>query len=261
MKLARRNAQRLLKLVNTLLDFARIEAGRAQASYEPTDLAALTAELASNFRAACERAGLALTVDCPPLTAPVYVDRDMWEKIVLNLLSNAFKFTFQGGIDVALRGLGDAVELAVSDTGTGIPARELPRVFERFHRIDGARGRSHEGSGIGLALVQELVRLHHGHDPCRKRGGRRGALHRDASRRPRPARFQRDPQRVMAAGTLASTALKADAFVEEALRWLPDEPHEPAAVLAGARGAVLRAASAAAPACWSPTTMPTCAIT
>ena len=224
--LARRNAQRLLKLVNTLLDFARIEAGRAQASYEPTDLAALTAELASNFRAACERAGLALTVDCPPLTAPVYVDRDMWEKIVLNLLSNAFKFTFQGSIDVALRGDGDVVELTVSDTGSGIPARELSRVFERFHRIDGARGRSHEGSGIGLALVQELVRLHKG---TIRAESEEGAGARFIVTLP-AGRAHLDPQRVMAPGTLASTALKADAFVEEALRWLPDAPHEPAAV-------------------------------
>ena len=119
---AHRSSLRLLKLVNTLLDFSRIEAGRVQAVYEPTDLAALTAELASNFRSACEKAGLRLVVDCPPLPQPVYVDRDMWEKVVLNLLSNAFKFTFEGEIAVRLRAVGDAVELAVHDTGTGIPA-------------------------------------------------------------------------------------------------------------------------------------------
>ncbi len=95
---AHRNALRLVKLVNTLLDFSRIEAGRAQALFEATDLAAFTAELASNFRSLCERAGLRLRVDCPSLpdSEPVYVDRDMWEKIVLNLLSNAFKFTLEG---------------------------------------------------------------------------------------------------------------------------------------------------------------------
>ena len=83
--------------MNTLLDFSRIEAGRVQASYEPIDLAAFTAELASVFRSAIERAGLTLTVDCPPLPEPLHVDREMWEKIVLNLLSNAFKHTFEGG--------------------------------------------------------------------------------------------------------------------------------------------------------------------
>ena len=111
------------------------------------------------FRSAIERAGLRLVVDCPPLPEPVYVDREMWEKIVLNLLSNAFKFTFEGEIAVRLRRRRTTrAELTVRDTGTGIPADELPRLFERFHRVEGARGRTHEGTGIGLALVQELVR-------------------------------------------------------------------------------------------------------
>ena len=153
---------RQLKLVNTLLEFSRIEAGRIEASFEPTDLSTLTAELASVFRSAIERAGLTLIVDCPPLPEPVYVDRAMWEKLVLNLLSNAFKFTFEGEIEVSLRVVGKAVQLTVRDTGTGIPADEIPRLFERFHRVKNARGRSFEGSGIGLAFVKELVRLHGG---------------------------------------------------------------------------------------------------
>ena len=160
--LIQRNGLRLLKLVNTLLDFSRIEAGRVQAAYEPVDLAAFTAELASVFRSAVEKAGLQLDVDCPPMSEPAYVDREMWEKIVLNLVSNAFKFTFEGVIEVKLRNTGTHFELTVRDTGTGIPADELPKLFERFHRVAGARGRTHEGSGIGLALVQELVRLHGG---------------------------------------------------------------------------------------------------
>ena len=118
--LLRRNGLRLSKLVNTLLDFARIEAGRLEATYEATDLPALTRDLAGAFRSAIERAGLRLTVDTPALGHAVYVDRDMWEKIVLNLLSNALKFTFQGEISVALRGEGDHVELTVSDTGVGV---------------------------------------------------------------------------------------------------------------------------------------------
>ncbi len=158
----RRNGQRLLKLVNNLLDFSRLEAGRTRAVYEPVDLAAYTAELASVFRAAIEKAGLRLTIDCPPLPEPAFVDRDMWEKIVLNLVSNAFKYTFQGEIEVALRATGGSAVLSVRDTGTGIPTAELPSLFNRFHRVEGARGRTHEGTGIGLALVAELARLHGG---------------------------------------------------------------------------------------------------
>ena len=159
---AYRNSRRLQKLVNALLDFSRLEAGRMTAHYQPTDLAVYTAELASGFRSAMEKAGLRLTVSCPPLPELVHVDREMWEKIVLNLLGNAFKFTLRGGVSVSLRQNNSHVELAVSDTGAGIPAPELPRLFERFYRVRGAAARSHEGTGIGLALVRELVRLHGG---------------------------------------------------------------------------------------------------
>jgi signal transduction histidine kinase len=162
LEIAHRNSLRLLKLVNTLLDFARIEAGRIEAVYEPIDLAAATAELASMFRSAIEKAGLRLVVDCTPLPEKVYVDREMWEKIVLNLLSNAFKFTFEGEIKVSLCLRRERVELSVSDTGAGIPTTDLPHIFERFHRIRGTRSRTHEGTGIGLSLVQELAKIHGG---------------------------------------------------------------------------------------------------
>ncbi len=162
LQMVHRNSLRLLKLVNDLLDFSRIEAGRVEAHYQPIDLAAYTAELTSVFRTAVERAGLQLVVDCAPLCEPVYVDCDMWEKIVLNLLSNALKYTFAGKISVSLIAGAKTVQLAVSDTGTGIPEHELPHLFERFHRVEGARGRTHEGSGIGLSLVAELVKLHGG---------------------------------------------------------------------------------------------------
>ncbi|MEH6458814.1 ATP-binding protein [Chitinimonas sp. JJ19] len=157
-----RSAVRLLSLVNSLLDFARIESGRLQGRFAPTDLAGLTTGLAGSFQSLLEQAGLRLVVDCPALPEPLYVDAALWEKIVLNLLSNAFKFTWQGEIGVRLRWLGQGAELEVWDTGCGIPAAELPRMFERFHRVEGTRGRSFEGSGIGLSLVQEFVALHGG---------------------------------------------------------------------------------------------------
>lgn len=214
---AHRNSLRLLKLVNTLLDFSRIEAGRVQAVYEPTDLASYTAELASVFRSAVERAGMRLLVDCPPLAEPVYVDRDMWEKVVLNLLSNAFKYTLEGEIAVTLRQTGETVELAVRDTGVGIPAEEIPRLFERFHRVKGTRGRTHEGTGIGLALVQELVKLHGGRVDVRSVHGL-GTTFRVTIPL---GKEHLAPDRIHVARALDATALGATAFVEEALRWLP----------------------------------------
>ncbi|CAD5954967.1 Sensor histidine kinase TmoS [Planktothrix tepida] len=162
LQVAKRNSLRLLKLVNTLLDFSSLEAERFQAVYEPTDLSRFTTELASMFRSAIERAGMQLIIDCPPLPELIYIDREMWEKIVLNLLSNAFKFTFKGKITVSLRWMGDHVQLNVQDTGIGIRSKDIPHVFERFHRVSEAQGRTYEGSGIGLSLVKELVQLHAG---------------------------------------------------------------------------------------------------
>jgi signal transduction histidine kinase len=164
LSMVHRNGLRLLRLVNTLLDISRIEAGRVQARFQPVELAGFTADLASNFRSACERAGLRLETRSPPLPQPVYADPEMWERVVLNLVSNAFKYTLAGAITVAMDTSADgkAAVLTVRDTGTGIPEAELPHIFDRFHRIEGQRGRTMEGTGIGLALVNELVRLHGG---------------------------------------------------------------------------------------------------
>jgi signal transduction histidine kinase len=215
LQLLHRNALRLLKLVNTLLEFSRIEAGRVEAVYEPVDLSALTSDLASSFRAAVEGAKMALVVECPPLPEPIYVDRAMWEKIVLNLLSNAFKFTFDGSITVRLGMVDDRACLEVADTGTGIAEEEIPRLFERFHRIEGAQSRSHEGSGIGLALIQELVRLHGGEIRVSSRIGtgttfmvclRRGSAHLPAAC-------------IRAERALPSSGPGAKSFVDEVARW------------------------------------------
>ena len=212
-----RSALRLQKLVNTLLDFSRIEAGRAQASYVATDLAGFTANLASTFRSAVEKAGLEFVIDCPPLPEAAYVDREMWEKIVLNLLSNAFKFTFTGRIAVSIR-MDRAFELKVSDTGGGIPAAELPRIFERFRRVEGAKSRTYEGTGIGLALVQELVKLHGGAVSVESFEGAGSTF---AVSIPR-GRAHLPQERVGAPRELASTALGPASYVQEALGWLAE---------------------------------------
>ncbi|MBI0329662.1 ATP-binding protein [Burkholderia plantarii] len=216
LQVAHRNGLRLLRLVNSLLDFSRLEAGRLQARFVRTDLAKLTMDLASNFRSLMERANLSLTVDCEPLAAPVAVDRGMWEKIVLNLLSNAFKFTFAGGVSVTLRQR-EHVELIVSDTGIGIAAEQLPRIFERFHRVEGARGRSFEGSGIGLALVEELVRMHGGRIDVVSAAGQ-GTTFTVSIPPGLPSASGAEPD----AGPRMPDRDAAQAFLEEAARWLPD---------------------------------------
>ena len=218
LELAHRNALRLLKLVNTLLDFSRIEAGRVQLVYEPTDLAAYTRGLAEGFRPAMENAGLDFNVDCAPLLEPIYLDREVWEKVVLNLLSNAFKFTLKGTVTVELHGRETAAELIVKDTGIGISAAELPRLFERFHRVRNTEARTHEGTGIGLALVQELVRLHGG-EICVSSIAGQGTTFTVTM----PAGAQHVPKEHSKADhRQASTATGPASFVQEANRWLPD---------------------------------------
>ena len=211
-----RNGLRLTKLVNTLLDFSRIEAGRTQATYAPVDIGSLTAELASVFRSAVERAGLTYAVDCRPQDEPVYVDTDMWEKVVFNLLSNAVKFTFDGTISVRVRRDGGDAVIVVSDTGTGVPPDEIPRLFERFHRIENVAARSHEGSGIGLALVKELIELHGGTIVV---DSVQGAGTTFTIRLPFGTAHL--PPDAIASTLSHRVTTGANAYVEEALRWTP----------------------------------------
>ncbi|WP_405150307.1 SpoIIE family protein phosphatase [Sphaerisporangium sp. NBC_01403] len=235
LEVVHRNGLRLGKLVNTLLDFSRIEAGRMQARYEPADLDSVTAELASVFRSAIEKAGLAFDVDCPPLPEPVYIDRSMWEKVVLNLLSNALKFTFEGSIRVALRAEDGHAVVTVADTGIGVPEHELPRLFERFHRIESARSRSNEGSGIGLALVRELVGLHGGSITAGSAEGEGTTFTIRV-----PFGHEHLPaDSLVPAGAADGVSATADPFVEEALRWLPgdDDPRGAVPAAATASGA------------------------
>ena len=218
LELIRRNALRLQRLVNALLEFSRLEAGRANAIFRPTDLSRHTRDLAGSFRAAFERAGLELEVDAPDLGQPVYVDRDMWERIVLNLLSNALKFTFEGKVTVRQRVEGSEAVLTVSDTGTGIPEDELPRLFERFHRVLGARARTNEGSGIGLALVSDLVRLHGGRISARSQLDEGSELEVRV-----PLGFRHLEADRVEHGVSGTEVRQADAYVEEAMRWLPTD--------------------------------------
>lgn len=213
-----RNALRLLKLVNSLLDFSRIEAGRMQASFQLTDIATLTRDIASTFRSAIEKAGLEFIVNCQ-LTTPVYVDRDMWDKIVLNLLSNAFKYTTDGKITLHLQEENGKAILSVQDTGVGIPADQVDKVFERFHRVQHVKGRSQEGTGIGLSLVQELVKLHQGTISLRSELGK-GSIFTVSI----PLSKEHLHANTLVEKNISSdSSLSANAFVQEAMRWLPIE--------------------------------------
>ncbi|MBW3569388.1 response regulator [Candidatus Parcubacteria bacterium] len=162
LQLIHRNALRLKKLVNNLLDLSSLEAGKLQSSFQPVEIGKFTKELASTFQSAMDDAKLTFKIHCPPLKKKVYVDSGHFEKIIFNLLSNALKYTLKGSVEVSARQNGKYAEIIVTDTGTGIPKDELTRLFERFHRVQNAKSRSIEGTGIGLALINELVKLHGG---------------------------------------------------------------------------------------------------
>ncbi len=216
--LVKRNGKRLLRLVNSLLDFTRIEAGRTRAAYRPTDLGVLSAEIASSFRSAMEKTGLRLDITIQPLPQPVFIDHEMWEKVLLNVLSNAYKFTHHGGVSVEVKpdDTGTGAIVRVRDSGIGIEAIEIPKLFDRFHRVEGASGRSFEGSGIGLALVQELVKLHGGDIRAESEVGAGTTF--TISLPYGWSHLPGDQVRLEPGGPIATRATE---FVEEALRWLP----------------------------------------
>ncbi|MEG4292874.1 response regulator [Microcoleus sp. C2C3] len=160
--IALRNSRRLLRLVNQLLDLQRLDAGRMQPSFRPCDLVGFCYSTAESFRAYCEKKGLHLITqlqECPLL----YLDLERFDKVIYNLLSNAVKFTPEGGkITLKVESAGAHCLLQVKDTGIGIRTEQIPYLFERFRQAEGSASRSYEGSGLGLALVKELVELHGG---------------------------------------------------------------------------------------------------
>jgi signal transduction histidine kinase len=217
MGVAYRNALRLQKLVNTLLEFSRIEAGRLDGQFTAVDIGAFTADLASSFRSAIEKAGMVLQIDLGPVTDEVYVDPIIWEKIILNLISNAFKYTVRGSITVSIRQDDGEVLISVTDTGIGIPEDQIERIFDRFHRVENAAVRSQEGTGIGLALVKELVRVHHGHIMVSSRPNE-GSTFTVVL----PTGKAHLPVERITTGEAIAISGERDLYVEESLQWLPD---------------------------------------
>ncbi len=217
--LARKSASRMLKIVNGLLDFSRIEAGERKGAFQPTDLAELTRDVAAMFGSTAEAAGLHLSVDCPALRAAVNVDREAWEQIVSNLISNSLKFTPSGSIRVHLRGEHQHAVLTVEDTGIGIATEDLGRIFSRFYRVDDPRARTQEGTGLGLALVRELVRIHGGSVTAQSIHGRGTTL----EVRIPYAREQTTGREPVGSGSGLRIGATAALFVEEARDWLERE--------------------------------------
>ncbi|MEB3231812.1 MAG: GAF domain-containing protein, partial [Leptolyngbyaceae bacterium] len=160
--IALRNSRRLLRLVNQLLDIQRLDAGRMQPTFAPCMLKEFVEQVVESFQPYCHKKGITLVaelIDTPSL----YLDGEKFDKVLYNLLSNAMKFTPAGGsIQVSLGTEGDRCILKVQDTGIGIRADQIASLFERFQQADGSTNRNYEGSGLGLALVKELVELHGG---------------------------------------------------------------------------------------------------
>ncbi|NES94478.1 MAG: response regulator [Desertifilum sp. SIO1I2] len=160
--IALRNQRRLLRLVNQLLDLQRLDAGRMQPSFRPCNLGELVNQIVDAFGSYCEKKGIELVTQLASVP-PIYLDVERFDKVLYNLLSNAMKFTNVGGqITVILQKAGDHCLLQVQDSGIGIRADQIPHLFERFRQAEGSVNRSYEGTGLGLALVRELVELHGG---------------------------------------------------------------------------------------------------
>ena len=160
--IALRNSRRLLRLVNQLLDLQRLDAGRMQPTFAPCPVKEFVQQVVEAFQSYCEKKGITLITELADVPS-LYLDVEKFDKVLYNLLSNAMKFTPSGGsIHVVLTSEGDHCTLNVRDTGIGIRADQLPYLFDRFRQADGSTNRNYEGSGLGLALVKELVELHGG---------------------------------------------------------------------------------------------------
>ncbi len=216
LQMVRGNVVRLTRMVDAMLDFSRMEAGRVVPALAELDVAMLLRALGESFRTAIENAGLTFVVAGPDLSRAGLLDRDMVERIVLNLLSNALKYTPRGRIELRWRDLGDSFEVAVADTGIGIAVRDQSRVFERFEQLPGrAQARSSEGAGIGLAMVKQLSELLGGGVDLSSSPGRGSTFTVRLPYQPPPApRLE---------GARSITPRGAEAFLAEVASWEPSE--------------------------------------
>jgi putative nucleotidyltransferase with HDIG domain len=163
----RRSAVRLLGLINSLLDLSRLEAGKLRLTLEDADVAYVCRQLVENAQQLAQQRGIDLRFEGPERLPLVPIDQDKFEKSVMNLISNALKFTGNdrtrpATVTVSAEIVADRLHVKVADTGIGIPKSELANIFQRFHQVDGSDERQFGGTGIGLALVKELIEFHMG---------------------------------------------------------------------------------------------------
>ncbi|HKG47337.1 MAG TPA: PAS domain S-box protein [Pyrinomonadaceae bacterium] len=175
-KVIQRNAEAQSKLIEDLLDVSRIITGKLKIEFQPVSFASITDSVINSLRPAVDAKQLQLETEIEPSAGPILGDPARLQQIVTNLLSNAIKFTQNGGrIDVHLERFDSHVRLVVKDTGVGIPAEHLPHIFERFKQVDSSNVRAHGGLGLGLAIVDYLVRQQAGIVSAESEGPGKGA--------------------------------------------------------------------------------------
>jgi signal transduction histidine kinase/CheY-like chemotaxis protein len=163
LQIADRNARRLLILINQLLELSRLESGSMKLKAEPHNIVSFLKSLFYSFESLAESQKIILKFNSEYKNIPVAFDPDKMENIFYNLISNAFNFSDSDDvIEVSLKAIDSIVEIKIKDSGTGIPSDRLPHIFDRFYQVDGSATKKYEGTGIGLALVKELVGLHQG---------------------------------------------------------------------------------------------------
>lgn len=158
-----RHGERMSRLIDDLLDLSNIEGGRIHLERVPVHLAEVAEQVCALYQEAAAKKGITLHLEVPEDLPAVWADRDRLQQILINLVDNATKFTSTGQVKLFARRVHrDFVEIVVSDTGTGIPSTDLPRITERFYRVDQARSRELGGTGLGLSIVKHLVHAHGG---------------------------------------------------------------------------------------------------